>query len=157
MKTKDRVKQIIDDCCAGNARMASDILHSEFIIIHRDELPTPVMSEHGNGFVTATAQEFYQPSLRFMPDDGDKPGEWNRHIAYGNLAVALAVEARDADTAEKAKVKLELEAFALYVASCVATDTTPAPDWKTACIGENVERDFLAIASTAREIHGGAK
>lgn len=39
MNAKDRVKQILKDFCAGNASLATDILHAEFVIIHRDELP----------------------------------------------------------------------------------------------------------------------
>lgn len=62
------------------------------IVIPRSELPEVVMSDHGNGYTTALAQEFYQPSLRYSEIDGNKPGEWNRNIAYANLAIAEAIE-----------------------------------------------------------------
>ena len=154
MNSKDRVKQIIDDCCAGNARIATDILHSEFVIIHRDELPTPVMSEHGNGFVTATAQEFYQPTLRFMPDDGDKPGEWNRHIAYGNLAVALAVEARTSEDQER----LHDEAYELYCAHAAERGIVPLANWATFQeTSPGKAQGYLAIARAARNLYKATK
>lgn len=57
------------------------------------------------------------------------------------------------ETADRAQ--LEAEAYAYYRASCLATDTVPAPDWATAtALASYVERDFIAIARTAREIHG---
>jgi len=39
MSTKARIKQILNDCCAGNASLATDILHTEFVIIDRGDLP----------------------------------------------------------------------------------------------------------------------
>lgn len=72
--------------------------------------------------------------------------------ALEELAQRLQIEA--AAVADRAK--LEAEAYAYYRASCLATDTVPAPDWATAKnLTKDVERDFIAIATTAREIHGG--
>lgn len=63
-------------------------------------------------------------------------------------------EAEDAADREA----LEGEAYALYRASCLACNTTPAPDWATAkVLTDYVERDFIAIAVTARELHGVTK
>jgi len=44
--TKDRVKQILQGCCAGNATLATDILHEEFVIIARADLPEVNASVH---------------------------------------------------------------------------------------------------------------
>lgn len=148
--TRTRIKEIIRNCCGGGASMAADLLHEEFVIIHRDELPETYPSDNKNGICAALAQEFYQPALRFHPSNGDEPGEWNRKIAYANLAVAEAVERKH----EEAMQALRSEAYELYRASCLATDTLPAPDWNTAIEGPNVARDFLAIARTARKLHG---
>ena len=107
--TKARIKQILNDCCAGNASLATDILYGEFIIIPRDELPETFNSTNGNGICSHGAQEFYQPELYFHPADGDEPGTWNRKIAYANLAVALAVEEKiNAQDAERSRRRDEL-------------------------------------------------
>jgi len=66
------------------------------IVIPRSDLPDVYESTNGNGICTSSAQEFHQPALNFHPSDGDSPGEWNRRIAYANLAVADAIDARDA-------------------------------------------------------------
>lgn len=71
---------------------------------------------------------------------------WLRQLAEHQAAKAK-------ETADRAQ--LEAEAYAYYRASCLATDTVPAPDWATAtALASYVERDFIAIARTAREIHG---
>lgn len=44
--TKDRIKQILNDCCAGNASLATDILHEAFVIIDREDLPEVTRSQH---------------------------------------------------------------------------------------------------------------
>lgn len=71
---------------------------------------------------------------------------WLRQLA-GHQA-AKAKEAAD-------RAQLEAEAFEYYQASCIATGTMPAPDWATATsLLDTVGPDFLAIARTARIIHG---
>jgi hypothetical protein len=47
-ETKARVKQIIMDCCGGGFSIATDILHEQFVIIHRDELPKASPNSEGN-------------------------------------------------------------------------------------------------------------
>lgn len=58
------------------------------------DLPEVHISEFGNGFTTALAQEHYQPTLRRNPEDASD-GSWSRKVAYANLAIALAVEKRE--------------------------------------------------------------
>jgi hypothetical protein len=157
MKARDRIKQILQNCCGGGWSMAADQIDAEFVVIHRDELPPVYKSAFGNGFTTALAQERHQPALDFSAEDGDKPGEWNRKIAYANLAVADAIEYRLAAESEENLQQLRAEAYELYRVSCLATDTVPAPDWNTAIEGRDVARDFLAIATRARELHGISK
>jgi hypothetical protein len=70
----------------------ADALLAEYVLVRRRDMPATHVSEYGNGVCTALAQEFYQPQLRYSENEGDKPGQWNRNIAYANLAVALAVE-----------------------------------------------------------------
>ena len=41
--TSERVKKILNDCCGGHACRTTDILHEEFIIIDRRELPSTVL------------------------------------------------------------------------------------------------------------------
>lgn len=43
--SKERIKQILRDCCAGNASLATDILHEEFVIIAKADLPAVKRSE----------------------------------------------------------------------------------------------------------------
>ena len=80
----------------GESYRIADAVLAEYVLVRRSDLPETHESTHGNGICTALAQEFYQPELRFSGRDGDKPGEWNRRIAYANLAVALAIETPDA-------------------------------------------------------------
>lgn len=95
----------------GAAIRAADDILEHFILVPRSELPDVSISDHGNGFVTALAQERYQPQLRLhgLPNTG----EWSRKIAYANLAVAEAVEAREAREATDG-AKLEQEALKLH-------------------------------------------
>lgn len=86
----------------GNQKWMSDridVFLARNIVIPRSELPNVYESTNGNGICAASAQEFHQPELYFHPADGDKAGEWNRKIAYANLAVADAIDARDATNA----------------------------------------------------------
>ena len=79
----------------------------DVITIDRAELPEVTVSDFGNGLVTALAQENYQPQLRRFTEDGTG-SSWNLKIAYANLAVALAIEARDAEDAAAEKLAEEL-------------------------------------------------
>lgn len=91
---KARIVQLISQLGTAFEDDADQIL-AEYVVIPRGELPEVVEGGGSNGFCTALAQEFYQPQLAFHPADGDVPAEWNRKIAYANLAVAEAVDARN--------------------------------------------------------------
>lgn len=65
---------------------------SRNVVVPRTDLPEVTLSEHGSGLVTAIAQEYFQPSLRFSAKEGDKSGEWSRKIALANLAIAEAIQ-----------------------------------------------------------------
>lgn len=109
--TKTPVEIELDDFWHGTGRYeefgysdehgesATRIFLDHYIVIPRSDLPKVNASDQ-NGFVTALAQETYQPNLYLHPSDGDIPGAWSRDIAYANLAIAEAVEARDAEAAE---------------------------------------------------------
>ena len=102
MQLFDQLAEVIGSTKAdwiGKVAAAERVLEA-FVVIPKADLPDVWESEHDNGLCAATAQEFYQPELRFNPADGDKPGQWNRKIAYANLAVAHAIEARDVADAQ---------------------------------------------------------
>lgn len=148
--TKARVKEILRNCCAGNASLATDILHEEFIIIARDKLPEVHKSDSGNGWVTALAQENFQPQLALHPADGDVPGEWSRKIAYANLAIAEAVEA----TARVEEAELTVEAFTLYRVYATQRGIAPMDDWESlTSANQKLAAAYLAVARTARNLH----
>lgn len=114
---KARIVQLISQLGTAFEDDADQIL-AEYVVIPRAELPEVVEGGGSNGFCTALAQEFYQPQLAFHPADGDIPGEWNRKIAYANIAVAEAVDARiaaDANTRNKRRDELAAEfSFGAY-------------------------------------------
>lgn len=105
----------------------TEAIDAAFVVIPRGDLPAVFESEHGNGYYTNLAQEFYSPCLKYSPEDGDKPGDWNQKIAYANLAVALAVEARET-RAKAAATKLKARRNEL--AHQIAGEAEGDPDCK---------------------------
>lgn len=50
-ETKSRVKQILRDCCAGNASLATDILHEEFAIFPKPKVGEVTVPQDGYQYI----------------------------------------------------------------------------------------------------------
>jgi hypothetical protein len=89
--TKARIKQILNDCCAGNASLATDILIGEFVIIDRTETDHDEPTEETvDGLVLAgSGPEFAEASVHHSPN-------WIRNRARNYLRIADYLENRDA-------------------------------------------------------------
>jgi len=93
MTTKDRIKQILNDCCAGNASLATDILHAEFVIIAREDLPDV---KHGN-----QEDMYYADGQNIIYTSLENARSW----VLRDVAVWQFMEQAGARAAEKIRVR----------------------------------------------------
>lgn len=147
MNTAERLVQVINRVAAdvSSARVAAMQLEAEFVLTPRTELPEVIESENG---VLTTDDD---TGCASYPDSAAR----QRKVAYARLALAEAVEARNAEqeAAKAAEVaadtaKLDAEALALYNAAW-ESEAAEMP-------GVAAEK-FRRLALAARRIHGVTK
>ncbi len=147
MNTTERLTEIIGGC-TFNAEAAHWIA-AEFVLIPRTEIPKVI--EHEDGALQADGDL----GIMHLPSAATWPVSQRRQIAYAHLALAEAIDARNAEQ-EAAKAaelaadnaKLDAEALALYNA---------AWESEAAEMPGVASEKFRRLALAARRIHGVTK
>lgn len=94
----NELKEVLDriDGRGYDTEWALGEIEKRFIVIPKAELPSVALSDGTGKFYAALAQEGYQPCLAASSEGEAGGAAWSRDIAYANLAVAEAIDRREA-------------------------------------------------------------
>jgi bifunctional pyridoxal-dependent enzyme with beta-cystathionase and maltose regulon repressor activities len=134
--TADRVEEILRDCCSDhNVSLATDLLHEEFVIIHREDIP---FSQVKDGAITIPGSPHWSLT-------GQSYAKLFRE-AIRLISRAEAVERYEAEQESAAQRVLEAEAVEICNKVAGLPFDEPAPIMNM--------KHWTKVAKAAREVYG---
>lgn len=151
MNTTEQLRKILADWYTGKIGDATlfKAIEAEFVLIPRTEIPAVIIRDG------TLLTDDNTKCAHFPANDDSWPAARHRAVAFARLALAEAVDARNADlkviaAAELAadNDKLDAEAIELYAA---------AQGYEVESVPKPFAEKYRALALAARRIHGVTK